>query len=35
MALAAAEVAIGLAIILMIYRLKGTVDMDSLNTMKG
>jgi NADH-quinone oxidoreductase subunit K len=35
MALAAAEVAIGLAIILLIYRLKGTVDMDSLNTMKG
>jgi len=35
MAIAAAEVAIGLAIILLIYRLKGTVDMDSLNTMKG
>ncbi len=35
MAVAAAEVAIGLAIIIMIYRLKGTVDMDQLNILKG
>lgn len=35
MAIAAAEVAIGLAIILMVFRLTGSVDMDRLNTMKG
>ncbi len=35
MAIAAAEVSIGLAIILLIFRLKGSVDMDKLNTMKG
>ncbi len=35
MAVAAAEVAIGLAIIIMIHRLKNTVDMDQLNILKG
>jgi len=35
MAVAAAEVAIGLAIIIVIYRLKNTVDMDQLNILKG
>ncbi len=35
MAIAAAEVSIGLAIILMVFRLKASVDMDELNTMKG
>jgi NADH-quinone oxidoreductase subunit K len=35
MAVAAAEVSIGLAIIIIIFRLKGTVDMDKLNTLKG
>ncbi len=34
-AIAAAEVSIGLAIILLIFRLKGTVDMDKLSIMKG
>lgn len=35
MAVAAAEVSIGLAIIILLFRQKGTVDMDSLNTLKG
>ena len=35
MAIAAAEVSIGLAIIIMIFKLKGTVDIDKLNTLKG
>ncbi|HDL90202.1 MAG TPA: NADH-quinone oxidoreductase subunit NuoK [Thermodesulforhabdus norvegica] len=35
MAIAAAEVSIGLAIILMVFRLKASVDMDELNTMRG
>lgn len=35
MAVAAAEVSIGLAIIILLFRHKGTVDMDSLNTLKG
>ncbi len=35
MAVAAAEVSIGLAIIILLFRQKGTVDIDSLNTLKG
>lgn len=35
MAVAAAEVSIGLAIIIIIFRLKGNVDMDKLNILKG
>lgn len=35
MAVAAAEVSIGLAIIIMIFRVKGSVDMDKLNILKG
>ncbi len=32
---AAAEAAVGLAIILAVYRLRGTVDADEVNLMKG
>jgi NADH-quinone oxidoreductase subunit K len=35
MAVAAAEVAIGLAILMMIYRNTGTTDIDVLNKLKG
>ena len=35
MAVAAAEVAVGLAIIVMIYRNLHTVDIDQLNRLKG
>jgi NADH-quinone oxidoreductase subunit K len=35
MAVAAAEVAIGLAILMMIYRNTGTTDIDALNKLKG
>lgn len=35
MAVAAAEVSIGLAILIMLFRLKGNVDMDKLNILKG
>ena len=34
MTVAAAEVAVGLAIIVILYRFKSTVDIDSLNLMK-
>lgn len=34
-ALAAAEAALGLAIILALFRHRGTVDVDAANTMKG
>ena len=33
--IAAAEVAVGLAILIIIYRRKQTVDVDKLNTMRG
>jgi NADH-quinone oxidoreductase subunit K len=35
MTVAAAEAAVGLAIFVMIFRLKGTVDVDQLNLLKG
>lgn len=35
MAVAAAEVAIGLAIIIAVYRNKDTVNIDEVNTMRG
>lgn len=35
MAVAAAEVSIGLAIIIMVYRTRGTIDMDRLTALKG
>jgi NADH-quinone oxidoreductase subunit K len=35
MAVAAAEVAIGLAIIMAIYRLKDTIDVDEMNVLSG
>ena len=35
MAVAAAEVAVGLAIIIALYRNKGTVNIDEANTMRG
>lgn len=35
MAVTAAEVSIGLAIIILLFKKKGAVDMDSLNTLKG
>jgi NADH-quinone oxidoreductase subunit K len=35
MAVAAAEVAVGLAILTMIYRNTGTVDIDFMNKLKG
>jgi len=35
MAVAAAEVAVGLAIIVAIFRTRSTIDVDELNTMKG
>lgn len=35
MAVAAAEVAVGLAILMMIYRNTGTVDINFLNRLKG
>ena len=34
MAVAAAEVAVGLALIIAIYRVKGTVNIDEINVMK-
>ena len=34
-AIAAAEVAVGLAIIVALYRLRQTVNLDDLNTLKG
>lgn len=35
MAVAAAEVAVGLAIIIALYRNKGTINIDEANTMRG
>lgn len=35
MAVAASEVAVGLALIVTIFRSKRTIDIDQLNTMKG
>lgn len=35
MSVAAAEVAVGLAIIIALYRNKGTVNIDEANTMRG
>jgi NADH-quinone oxidoreductase subunit K len=35
MAVAAAEVAVGLAIIVAIFRTRSTIDVDELNTLKG
>lgn len=35
MAVAAAEVAVGLAIIIALYRNKGTVNIDEANTLRG
>jgi NADH-quinone oxidoreductase subunit K len=35
MAVAAAEVAVGLGIIMAIYRLKDNVDIDEMNLLKG
>lgn len=35
MAVAAAEVAVGLGIIMAIYRLRSTVDIDEMNLLKG
>ena len=35
MTVAAAEVAIGLALIVMLYRSKGTTDIDELNALRG
>jgi NADH-quinone oxidoreductase subunit K len=35
MAVAAAEVAVGLAIIIALYRNKGTVNVDEANTLRG
>ena len=35
MAVAAAEVAVGLGIIMAIYRLKENIDVDELNLLKG
>lgn len=35
MAVAAAEVAVGLGIIMAIYRLRNKVDLDDMNTMRG
>jgi NADH-quinone oxidoreductase subunit K len=35
MAVAAAEVAVGLALIVMIFRTKSTINLDSLNNLKG
>jgi NADH-quinone oxidoreductase subunit K len=32
---AAAEAAIGLAIVLLLYRNNGTIDVDAMNTLKG
>lgn len=34
MAVAAAEVAVGLALIIAIYRVKGTINIDEINVMK-
>ena len=35
MAVAAAEVAVGLAVILSVFRLRGTVHVDEINLLKG
>jgi NADH-quinone oxidoreductase subunit K len=35
MAVAAAEVAVGLALIVMVYRAKDSVNVDQMDTMKG
>jgi NADH-quinone oxidoreductase subunit K len=35
MAVAAAEAAVGLAIFVMIFRLKGTINVDEINLLKG
>jgi NADH-quinone oxidoreductase subunit K len=35
MAVAAAEVAVGLALIVTIFRRQGTVDVDEINLLKG
>ncbi len=35
MAVAAAEVAVGLGIIMAIYRLRATIDVDEMNVMRG
>jgi len=35
MAVAAAEVAVGLALIVAIYRSRGSIDVDNLNLLKG
>jgi NADH:ubiquinone oxidoreductase subunit K len=34
-AVAAAEVGVGLAIVLLIYRNRHSIDLDQVNTMKG
>ncbi|MDX9990959.1 MAG: NADH-quinone oxidoreductase subunit NuoK [Anaerolineales bacterium] len=35
MAVAAAEVAVGLALVVAIYRSRNTIDIDSMNSLKG